>query len=156
MLSRVHVSARADYAVRALLRLAELGDGPVTTEALAAAQALPQRYLESVLTDLRKAGLVRSQRGPDGGYWLTRAAEEITVADVLRAVDGPLSTVRGQWPEDLDYDGVAEPLQHVWIALRSSLRAVLEGVTIAQVAAGELPDFVDELTADPATWRTRR
>lgn len=155
MIVAVHVSAKADYAVRALLRLAEVGEGPATTEALAAAQGLPQKYLEAVLGDLRKARLVRSQRGPEGGYWLARPAAEITVADVLRAVDGPLSLVRGQWPEDLEYEGVAEPLQQVWIAVRSSLRAVLEGITIAEVAAGELPAFVAEMTADPAMWRTR-
>src|SRR3712207_1022270 len=106
----MHISARADYAVRAMLRLTYLGGGPVKSEALGEGQGIPQKFLESILTDLRHAGLLRSQRGREGGYWLNRPAGEITIADVIRAVDGPLATVRGRRPEDLAYVGEAAPL----------------------------------------------
>src|SRR3954462_2995354 len=113
----MRITAKADYAVRAALELAG-SDGPVKGDALASAQHIPLKFLENILIELRQAGLVRSQRGPDGGYWLGRSAEEISVADVIRAVEGPRASVRGERPEELDYRDSAETLQKVWIALR--------------------------------------
>lgn len=151
----MHITAKADYAVRTLLELAASGDAPGKAEALAAAQNIPHKFLESVLSDLRRADLLRSRRGPDGGYWLARPAAEISVADVIRAVEGPLASVRGQRPEDVDYPGPAKPLQLVWLAVRANMRAVLEGVSLADIVADDIPPFIAELTADPAAW-TRR
>ena len=151
----MRISARADYAVRAAAELAAAGGGPVKGEALAAAQGIPPKFLENILGDLRHARPVRSQRGAEGGYWLARPADEITVADIVRAVEGPLATVRGEPPEDVAYRGAAEPLQQVWIAVRKNLRAVLERVTLADVAAGRLPEHVIELARDPEAWTTR-
>ena len=151
----MRISARADYAVRAAAELAAAGGGPVKGEALAAAQGIPPKFLENILGDLRHARLVRSQRGAEGGYWLARPAEEITIADIVRAVEGPLATVRGEPPEAVAYTGAAEPLQQVWIAVRKNLRAVLERVTLADVAAGRLPEHVIELARDPEAWTTR-
>jgi Rrf2 family protein len=151
----VRISARADYAVRAAAELAAAGGGPVKGEALASSQGIPPKFLENILGDLRHARLVRSQRGADGGYWLARPAEEITVADVWRAVEGPLATVRGERPEDVPYTGAAEPLQHVWIAVRKSLREVVERVTLADIASGKLPAEVAKLARDPEAWITR-
>ncbi|HEY3189512.1 MAG TPA: Rrf2 family transcriptional regulator [Solirubrobacteraceae bacterium] len=151
----MRISARADYAVRAAAELAAAGGGPVKGEALATAQGIPPKFLENILGDLRHARLVRSQRGAEGGYWLARPADEITVADIIRAVEGPLATVRGEPPEDVAYRGAAEPLQQVWIAVRKNLRAVVERVTLADVAAGRLPEHVIELARDPEAWTTR-
>jgi Rrf2 family protein len=149
----VRVSAKADYALRAVIELAALADGPVKGERIAQAQEIPLKFLENILGDLRHAGIVRSQRGVEGGYWLARAPDEITVADVVRAVEGPIANVRGLGPEQVEYVGTAERLRDVWIAVRANLRAVLEHVTIADVARGELPPVVDELTADPDAWQ---
>jgi Rrf2 family protein len=151
----VRISAKADYAVRAALELAAASDPPVKGERLAESQGIPLKFLENILGDLRQAGLVRSQRGSDGGYWLNRRPEEITVADVIRAVEGPLAAVRGRRPEDVAYAGAAEPLIQVWIAVRANLRAVVEQVTLADVAAGRLPEHVRELAGDPEAWVTR-
>jgi Rrf2 family protein len=151
----VRVSAKADYAIRASVELAAAGDGPVKGERLAQAQEIPVKFLENILVDLRRAGLVSSQRGAEGGYWLARPASEISLADVIRAVDGPLASVRGSRAEQLAYTGSAEPLREVWIAVRASLRGVLEAVTLADVAAGELPSSVTALTADDDAWTTR-
>jgi Rrf2 family protein len=151
----VRISARADYAVRAAIVLAAAGDRPTKGDAIARAQDIPLKFLENILGDLRNAGLVRSQRGAEGGYWLHRPAEEIAVADVIRAVDGPLASVRGGRPEETEYEGAAAPLQEVWIAVRASLRGVLERVTLADLAAGELPDDVRRLARDPEAWTTR-
>jgi Rrf2 family protein len=153
----MRVSAKADYAVRAVVELAAAADRerPTKGEALATAQAIPVKFLENILADLRHAGLVRSQRGADGGYWLNRPAAEISVADIIRAVEGPLASVRGQRPEDVPYRGAAEPLQGVWIALRGALRGVLEVTTVADIAAGELPPAVVQLAEDPEAWVTR-
>jgi Rrf2 family protein len=148
----VRLSARVDYAIRAAAELAAAGGGPVTADRLAAAQLIPAKFLEEILTQLKRSGLVRSQRGPAGGYWLARPADEITMADVIRAVDGPLANVRGQRPEDLDYAGTAAALQQVWIALRASERAVLEEVTLAHLASGRLPPRIRRLTKDSAAW----
>jgi Rrf2 family protein len=151
----MRISARADYAVRAAVVLAAAGDGPTKGEAIAQAQSIPLKFLENILGDLRHAGLVRSQRGADGGYWLGRPAADITVADIIRAVEGPLASVRGGPPEDVDYKGAAEPLQQVWIAVRASLRSVVERVTLADVATGRLPSRVAKLAEDPEAWVTR-
>ena len=150
----MRISAKADYAVRASLELAA-ADGPVKGDALSVAQSIPLKFLENILIELRHAGLVRSQRGPDGGYWLAKPPAEIAVADVIRAVEGPLASVRGESPEDLEYAGAAEQLQAVWIALRSNLRAVLETVTLADVVGDKLPKEVERLTKAPEAWIRR-
>jgi Rrf2 family protein len=121
-------------------------------DAIARAQEIPQRFLEQILLDLKHAGLVASQRGAEGGYWLARPAAEIPLADVIRAVEGPLANVRNQRPEELEYSGSAKPLQDVFIALRANVRAVLEEVTLADVASGELPERVRELASDGDAW----
>jgi Rrf2 family protein len=149
----MRLSARVDYALRAAVELATGGgDGPVTAEQLARAQDIPGKFLENILTQLRRAGLVRSQRGPVGGYWLARPAAEISLAEIMRAVDGPLAHVRGERPEHVDYDGAARALQQVWIAVRASERAILEKVTLADIASGQLPDSVVALTSKPESW----
>jgi Rrf2 family protein len=149
----VKVSAKADYAVRAAAELAAAQDkgAPVRAESIATAQGIPQRFLENILSDLRHAGLVQSVRGAEGGHRLNRPAAEITVADVIRAVDGPLA----ERPEGVSYSGPAEPLQRVWIAVRKNLRDVVEHVTLADLASGSLPTSVDALADDPDAWHTR-
>jgi len=150
----VRVSAKADYAIRAAIELAAAGDdGPVKGERIAQAQEIPFKFLENILGDLRHHGLVRSQRGAEGGYWLARPAAEITVADVIRAVDGPLANVRGVRPEEIEYAGSAARLQDVWVAVRASLRSVLEEVTLADLASDELPEAITRMTRDPEAWR---
>lgn len=153
----MRISAKADYAVRAAIHLAVNADAdkPTKGETIATTQGIPMKFLENILGDLRHAGLVRSQRGAEGGYWLNRPAKEICVADVIRAVDGPLASIRGQRPEDVPYEGSAEPLQQVWIAVRKNLRAVLETVTLADLAAGQLPAAIVKLAQDPEAWVTR-
>jgi Rrf2 family protein len=148
----VRVSAKVDYAVRAAAELAAAGEGPIKGEALAQAQGIPLKFLENILGELKHAGLVRSQRGADGGYWLARPAAEITIADVIRAVEGPLASVRGEAPESVSYSGAAESLGKLWVAVRANLRAVLEEVTVADVAEGQLPAIVDDITSDPQAW----
>lgn len=148
----MRLSARVDYALRAAAELAVGGERPVTAVQLAEAQRIPLKFLENILSQLRRSGLVRSQRGPEGGYWLARPAGEIALADIIRAIDGPLVGVRGERPEDLGYEGPAKALQAVWIALRASERSILEQVTLADVASGELPPAVHALTEDPAAW----
>jgi Rrf2 family protein len=150
----MRVSAKADYAVRAAVELAAADAPPVKGELISQAQDIPLKFLENILGELRHAGLVRSQRGTEGGYWLARPPEEITLADVIRAVEGPLASVRGSSPETLEFTGTAQPLNKVWVAVRANLRAVLESVTLAGVAAGELPGLIDELTSDPEVWAT--
>jgi Rrf2 family protein len=152
----VRVSAKVDYAVRALVELAAAaGTGPVKGDAIAAAQGIPLRFTENILCDLRRAGIVASQRGAVGGYWLSVPADTISVADVIRYVEGALADVRGEPPEDVEYAGAAVALQDVWIATRATLRSVLEVVTIADIAGGSLPDAVRRLAADPDA-RSRR
>jgi Rrf2 family protein len=148
----VRVTAKAEYAVRAVMELAAGQGEPVKRDRIVAAQGIPPKFLENILSELRHAGLVESQRGSEGGYWLAREPEEITVAEVMRAVEGPLASVRSSRPETLEYQGVAEPLQIVWVALRSSIRQVLEEVTVAQLISGTLPDHVVALTKDPNAW----
>lgn len=149
----MRLNARVDYALRAVVELAAAEAGvPLTAERIATAQEIPPKFLESILLQLRRGGIVHAQRGPEGGYWLARPATEITLAQVIRAVDGPLAHVRGQRPEDLGYHGPARALQEVWIALRASERQILEQVTAADVASGRLPARIRELAADPAAW----
>jgi Rrf2 family protein len=150
----MRISAKADYAVRATIELAtEEVVTPVKGERIADAQKIPLRFLENILGELRHAGIVQSQRGAEGGYWLSRAPDEITLAEIIRAVEGPLATTRGERPEDLEYRGASEPLQTVWIALRANIRDVLESVTLADIVAGELPPEIVALTEGPDVWQ---
>jgi Rrf2 family protein len=150
----MRVSAKVDYAVRASTELAAAaGSGPIKGDQLATAQKIPLKFLENILLDLKHAGLVQSQRGAEGGYWLAKDPAEISLADVIRAVEGPIANVRGERPEQVEYPGVAEPLRDVWIAVRGNLRAVLETVTLADVAGGRLPDEVSRIAADPEAWQ---
>jgi Rrf2 family protein len=151
----VRTTAKVDYALRAAAELAAAADGPLKAERIAQAQGIPVKFLENILLDLKHAGLVQSQRGAEGGYWLARPAEEISVADVVRAVEGPLAHVRGLPPDELRYEGPAARLPEVWVAVRASLRAVLEHVTLADLAHGELPEHISELTRDPDAWQRR-
>lgn len=152
----MHVTAKADYAVRAVVELVDSGqESPRKVDDVAKAQGIPVSFLENILTQLRSSGIVRSQRGPEGGYWLAMPAAEVSLAQIIRAVEGPLVGVRGQRPEEIEYVGSAEALQQVWIALRANLRKVLEHVTVADVAAGKLPKDVMALTRDEAAWETR-
>jgi Rrf2 family protein len=149
----MRVSAKTDYALRAAVELAAAeGDAPVKGERLATSQGIPLRFLENILLQLRHAGIVESRRGAEGGYRLARPAAEITLADVIRAIDGPLAGVSGARPETLDFKGRSEPLREVWVAVRASLRSVLEHVTLADVAANELPENVRALVAEPDAW----
>ena len=152
----MRLSAKADYAIRAAVELAAAGDGVrVKAERIAQAQAIPAKFLETIMLDLKQAGLVASQRGAEGGYWLARPAEAISLADVIRAVEGPIANVRGLRPEQVEYGGAAEQLRDVWIAVRASLRNVLEHVTLADVAAGALPENVSVLARDADAWAPR-
>lgn len=151
----MHISARSDYAVRAVVVLAAAGTGPTKGEAIAEAQHIPAKFLEAILGALRQAGIVASRRGAEGGYWLARPAGDISVADVIRAVDGPLAEVRGGPPEAVEYAGVAEDLLLVWMAVRANIRQVLERVSVADIAGHDLPGHVRDLAADPEVWLTR-
>jgi Rrf2 family protein len=145
----VQISARADYAIRALVELHARGGGPVTGEALAGGQNLPPKFLEGILTGLRQRDLLHSRRGTDGGYWLARSGERISVADIIRATEGPLASVRGLPPDQVSYRGAAAGLAPVWVALRQNLRSVLEVVTLDDLATGQLPDAVRRRAAQP-------
>jgi Rrf2 family protein len=152
----VRTTAKADYAVRAAVELAaSVGEVPVKAEQLSEAQSIPLNFLENILAELRRAGIVESRRGAAGGYLLAKAPEDVSLADVIRAVEGPLANVRGLSPDALEYEGSAEPLREVWVALRASVRAVLEQVTLADVAKGELPPHVAELTRAADAWLRR-
>ncbi len=152
----MRISAKADYAVRAAVELAAAdGDKPVKAERIATAQQIPLNFLENILGELRHAGLVRSHRGADGGFRLARPANEVTVADIIRAVEGPLASVRGGPPEEAHYAGTSTTLPRVWIAVRASLRRVVEHVTIADIANSKLPPAIDKLAEDPEAWVTR-
>jgi Rrf2 family protein len=148
----VEISARSEYAVRALAELARAGGGPLTVADVAAAQDIPARFLQNILLQLRQRSLVRSQRGSEGGYRLARLPAEISLADILRAIDGPLAAVRGERPESVHYQGTAVPLADVWLALRVSMRHVLEEVTLADLVHGPLPAHVAELVDNPDAW----
>jgi Rrf2 family protein len=150
----MRVTAKADYAVRAVAELAVGGGEFVKADDVARAQDIPRHFLDNILTDLRRAGLVATQRGAEGGSRLARDPRDITIADVMRATEGPLAAVRDTRPEQLVYDGAAESLPRVWVAVRASLRAVLEKVTIADLVADRLPRAVDRLLADPEAWKS--
>ena len=154
----VDISARTDYAVRAMLMLAESvagASGPISVDALATRQDLPRKFLEAIVGDLRRAGLVTSTRGARGGYTLARPPSEIFVGDVFRAVDGPLAEVRKQRPHETTYEGAAEHLSTLWVAVRASLREVLDGTSIEALRTGNLPARVTELAAAPDAWHNR-
>lgn len=148
----MRVSARTDYAVRAAAELAAAEDGPLKGEQIAVAQEIPLPFLEHILGELKHAGIVRARRGRHGGYWLTRAADQITLADVIRAVDGPIANVQSEPPESISYVGSAQHLQKVWIAVRANLRSVLESVTLADLVSGKLPAGVKKLSSNPDSW----
>ena len=150
----MRVTAKVDYAVRASMVLARAAaDGrPVKGEQIGTEQEIPVKYLENILSELRQGGLVRSLRGADGGYWLAKPAEKIAIADIIRAVEGPLATVRGERAEQLNYGDGAGSLQDMWVAVRASLRAVLENVTLAELVTGDLPPNVQALVDDPTSW----
>jgi Rrf2 family protein len=151
----VQISARGDYAVRAAVALAVAYPRTVSAQVLAAEQGMPRKFLETILADLRRAGLVQSTRGVDGGYTLARPPADIHVGDVLRAADGPLAGVRGVRPEETSYDGTAVHLRELWIAVRAAVRRVLDEVSLAELAKGRLPAHVRRLIADNAAWKPR-
>jgi Rrf2 family protein len=146
----MRLSARADYALRAAIELAAAQDGHVTAEHLALAQNIPGKFLETIMTHLRRSNIVRSQRGPDGGFWLARPASEISLADIIRAIDGQFLNVHGDPSENVTYPGPAEPQRRVWIALRAFGPTVLETVTLADIVSGEL-----WLRCQSSLWRTK-
>ena len=149
----MRVSAKSDYALRALIAMASRSDGKaVSAEELGRLQDIPHGFLQAILADLRRAGIVMSQRGQSGGWRMAREAGDVSVADVIRAVDGPLVSVDGLRPEAVNYNDAAEVLQHVWIAARRALREVFEDVSIQQLADGQLPDAVTSRTADDDAW----
>lgn len=145
----MHVTAKADYAMRAIIEIAAAPEGRAKADQIAQAQDIPLGFLRGILTDLRRSGLIVSQRSATGGFRLARPAEEIRLGDVVRSVEGPLAQVRGLKPTELDYPGPAAPLREVWIALRTNLRAVLDDTTVADVASGDLPEVIRTLNADP-------
>jgi Rrf2 family protein len=152
----VRVSAKVDYAVRAAVELAAAEPGVnVKAERIAEAQAIPRKFLDNILQGLRQSGLIESRRGPEGGHKLARPAEDISIADIIRAIDGPLANIGGRFPEDVEPTGNAAPMREVWIAVRAALRNVLEQVSLADVATGELPQSVHELSGQPGAWERR-
>lgn len=152
----MHISARADYAVRAMLTLADAGDGaPVSVQRLAEEQDLPRKFLEAILGDLRRASLVTSRMGAMGGYVLARPAADICVGEVIRAVDGPLAEVRGERPQATSYEGAAANLRTLWVAVRASVRSVLDETTLADVVSGDLPRSVRQALELPGAWENR-
>lgn len=148
----MRVTARSDYALRAVAELATADGGVLKRDEIVARQQIPTEFLESVLLALKHAGIVQSRRGPNGGFRLARPADSITLADVIRAVDGPISNVRGDRAELVEYGGPARALQDIWIAVRASLREILEGVTVDDLVRGKMPKAVRRLTEDPAAW----
>lgn len=150
---RMRVSAKADYAVRAAAELAAAsGRRPLKRDEISAAQGIPSKFLETIMLELKHAGIVKSTRGAGGGYSLARPAADISVADVIRAVDGPMATVRGERVEVVEYEGAARALRDVWVAVRASLRRVLETTSLQDLVDNHLPERVRELTADPEAW----
>ena len=151
----MQISAKTDYAVRALLSLAAREPALVKIDTVVTEQGMPRKFVEAILGELRRAGIVRSQRGAEGGYALARPAKDIALGAVMRAVDGPLASVQGSRPEDVAYPGAAAPLQEVWVALRASLRSVLEAVTLSDLVKGTLPPVIGELTSASEAWARR-
>jgi Rrf2 family protein len=151
----VQISARGDYAVRAALSLASAYPSLLSTQVIAQQQAMPRKFLEAVLADLRRAGIVRAQRGPEGGYTLARPPQEVTVGAILRAADGPLAGVRGLRPEETQYEGAAENLPRLWVAVRAAVREVVDEVSLAELVSGRMPAHVRKLTTRPDAWESR-
>jgi len=151
----MRISAKVDYAVRAAIELAAAGGEPIKGEQIADAQGIPLKFLENILGELKHTGIVASRRGAQGGYWLAKPAADVSLADIVRAVEGPLASVRGQGPETLSYKGEAVPLQKVWIALRANIRAVMEDTSLEDVVAGDLPNEVRELSEPAEAWSAR-
>ena len=151
----MRISAKVDYAVRAAVQLAAAeGSGPVKGDEIAAAQDIPINFLENILSLLRNAGFVLSRRGAEGGYWLALPADQITVAEIVRVIDGPLAAVRGVRPSETDFRPPAQPLRDVWVAVRASLRAILEEVTLADIVRNELPSVVGDWTSRAGAWQS--
>jgi Rrf2 family protein len=151
----VQISAKADYAIRAMLELAAHGPELVKSDLLIEHQGLPRKFVEAILGELRRGDLVRSQRGADGGYTLARPPAKITLGSIIRVVDGPLAEVRGLRPNETAYDGAAQHLPDVWVAVRASLRRVLDDTTLAQVLSGNLPAHVRKMVVAPDAWLPR-
>ena len=149
----MHVTARVDYALRACVELAAVEPDLLKGERIATTQTISLKLLENILLDLKHAGIVRAQRGFDGGYALARRAKDISLAEIIRAVEGPLANVRGERPESVTYRGVAKPLRDVWVAVRANLRAVLESITLADIVSGELPSSVKRMLVKPEVWQ---
>ena len=152
----MRVSAKADYAVRAVAELAASPDGPVKGERLADSQEIPLQFLEHILLDLKHSGIVRARRGAKGGYWLAKDPADVSIAEVIRAVEGPIANVQSAPPESITYSGSAKELQSVWIAVRASLREVLESTSLEDLVSGNLPDHVRELADDKDAWAPRQ
>lgn len=150
----MRITAKTDYALRALIELAKDWQQPLFSEDIAHAQQIPHKYLEAILSELRRTGFVSSQRGTGGGHSLRGHPSEISIADVIRAMNGPLMTVRGDCPEDVEYEARNDSLQLLWIALRVSIRSVLENVSLADVTTGRLPDDVVRMTEEEGAWET--
>jgi len=148
----MHLTATADYALRALAEIAAVDPERMTAERIAELQDIPLKYIETILATLKRAGIVNAKRGVDGGFWLAKPAQRITLAEVIRAVEGPLANVRGTRPEQVKYNGAARPLRDVWIAVRINLRTVLEAVTLAHIVQGKLPGSVTRLTKRSDAW----
>lgn len=151
----MQISARGDYAVRAALSLAAAHPELMSAQAIAAEQNMPRKFLEAVLADLRRAGIVRAQRGAEGGYTLAQPPKVVTVGQILRAVDGPLAGVRGLRPEETRYEGAAANLPDLWVAVRAAVREVVDEVSLAELVGGKLPSHVRKLTARPDAWQPR-
>jgi Rrf2 family protein len=151
----VEISAKSDYAVRALLELASRAPELVKIDAIVSDQQLPRKFVEAILGDLRRAGIVRSMRGADGGYALARPAASISIGAVIRAVDGPLAEVRGLRPDEMIYSGLSEHVASLWVAVRASLRSVLDDTSLQQLLTGELPAHVRKMVDDPDSWMRR-
>jgi len=148
----MHLTATADYALRAVIEIAEAHPQHITAEQISETQDIPLKFIENILATLKRAGVVNARRGVEGGYWLARPAGKITLADIIRAVEGPLANVRGTRPEQVRYHGAARPLREVWIALRVNLRSVLEAVTVEHIVTGKLPAPVSRLTRRREAW----
>jgi Rrf2 family protein len=150
----MHLTATADYALRAVIEIAESHPKQITAEHISKSQDIPLKFIENILATLKRAGVVNARRGVEGGYWLARPASKITLADIIRAVEGPLANVRGTRPEHVKYHGAARPLRDVWIALRVNLRGVLEAVTVEHIVTGKLPSTVSRLTRRREAWHS--
>jgi Rrf2 family protein len=151
----VQISARGDYAVRAALSLAQAYPALMSAQAIAQDQNMPRKFLEAVLADLRRAGVVRAQRGAEGGYTLSSSPRDVTIGQILRAVDGPLAGVRGLRPEETQYEGAAENLPNLWVAVRAAVREVVDEVSLAELISGRMPAHVRKLTTRPDAWQPR-